>query len=275
MPILSPQIMDGARERQRGWQGVALLAGGLLLAYYTVPLAALFLGQSPETLLGSLGDRVVRAAALNSTLSASASTLVSVLLGVPFAYWLARTEWRGQRVLRVLVLLPLVLPPVVSGIVLVSFFGPDALGALVAPLGLRITRSLLGVVVAQTFVASPFVVITATAAFEAVDEEYEHAARTIGRGPRWTFRRVTLPLAWPGILAGITLTFARSIGEFGATMLVAYHPRTMPVQIWVSFVGRGLEAALALATILVGIAIVSLVVLNVIGGNEWGSYARL
>jgi molybdate/tungstate transport system permease protein len=113
------------------------------------------------------------------------------------------------------------------------------------------------------------VVVTAKAAFEAVDPTLEHASRSLGKGRWTTARRVTLPLAAPGILAGVTLAFARAMGEFGATMMVAYYPRTMPVQIWVSFVSLGLDDAYPVAILLVVIAVAALAILNTVASNPW------
>jgi molybdate/tungstate transport system permease protein len=150
--------------------------------------------------------------------------------------------------------------------VLLTVVGPGTLvGGAAASAGLPLTRSLAGVVLAQTFVASPFVVVTSRAAIGSVDAGLEHASRSLGESRFATFRRVTLPLAWPGILAGITLAFARAIGEFGATIMLAYYPRTMPVEIWVSFSTLGLEEAFPVAVVLLGVALATLVALNVLG----------
>lgn len=251
-----------------GWRGVAAVAGGLLLAYYVVPLLVLLVSQSPAAVRNGLADPTVQAAAFTSVTTASATTGISLVLGVPLAYWLANADVRGKNVLLGVLVLPLVLPPVVSGILLVSMIGPTGLGG---ALGVELTRTWVGVVLAQTFVASPFVVVTAMAAFEGIDRHLVEASRTLGHGPAATFRRVTLPLAWPGILAGATLTFARAIGEFGATMLVAYYPTTMPVAIWQQFVGRGFDAALPVAAILLAVSLVALVVVRVAGtaGGRW------
>ena len=132
-----------------------------------------------------------------------------------------------------------------------------------------LTRSLPGVVLAQTFVASPFVVVTGKAAFEGVDRTLEHASRSLGKGRWTTARRVTLPLAAPGVLAGMTLAFARAMGEFGATVMVAYYPRTMPVAVWDAFLEGGLEAAYPVAIVLVAVSIAALVVLNTVASNPW------
>ncbi|WP_135805436.1 molybdate ABC transporter permease subunit [Halorussus marinus] len=256
--------------RSTGWLTVALLLGGLLLCYYLLPLAALVVARPPGDVAARLGDPSVIGAVTNSLVSATASTVVATALGLPLAYWLARTETRWRSLVVAVVVLPLVLPPIVSGLVLLTLVGPNsAVGTAAAAAGVPLTRSLAGVVLAQTFVASPFVVVTAKAAFEGVDDRLEEAAFTLGESRAATFRRVTLPLAWPGVLAGVTLAFARSMGEFGATMMLAYYPRTMPVQIWVSFTTTGLSEAFPVALVLVGVSIAALVVLNLVGTNPW------
>lgn len=250
------------------WLSVAFLLGAVLLVYYLVPLLSLVVSQPPGAVLGRLNSPEVLTAARTSLLGATASTVIATAFGLPLAYWLARTGGRLPTVVTAVVVLPLVLPPVVSGMVLLTVVGPNTLvGSAAAANGLPLTRSVAGVVLAQTFVASPFVVVTAKAAFESVDRSLEHASRSLGKERFTTFRRVTLPLAWPGILAGVTLAFARAIGEFGATIMLAYYPRTMPVQIWVSFTTLGLENAFPVAVILVGIAVGTLVVLHVLGTN--------
>jgi molybdate/tungstate transport system permease protein len=267
-PTRSPEDRAGARP---DWLTAALLLGGILVLYYGVSLLALVFAQTPAALLDRVTAPSVATAATNSLVSASVTTAVATVFGVPLAYWLARTEARGAAVVDALVVLPLVLPPTVGGIVLLTVVGPNTLlGQSAAALGLPLTRSLAGVVLAQTFVASPFVVVTARAAFDGVDRRLEHASRSLGKPRGTTFRRVTLPLAWPGILAGVTLTFARAIGEFGATVMLAYYPRTMPVQIWVAFLELGLENAYPVAVVLLAIAVAVLAVLGALGSDPWG-----
>jgi len=252
------------------WLSVALVLGGVLLLYYVVPLLSLFLSVPPGTVLSRLSDPTVVDSATTSLLSASISTVVATLFGLPLAYWLARTDGLVTKVVLAVVVLPLVLPPTVGGIVLLTVFGPGSpLGDAAIAAGVPLTRSLAGVVLAQTFVASPFVVVTAKAAFEGVDRTLEHASRSLGKSRLATARHVTLPLAGPGILAGVTLAFARAIGEFGATMMVAYYPRTMPVQIWVSFQSLGLDNAYPVAILLVLVAAAALLLLNTVASNPW------
>ncbi|WP_135363553.1 molybdate ABC transporter permease subunit [Halosimplex halophilum] len=244
------------------WGTAAPLLGGLLLALYTVPVAWLLVAQPPGTVLAALDAPFVVDAARNTLLSASVSTALATLFGVPLAYWLARARFRGRALVTAVVAFPLVLPPVVSGMVLLSAVGPEGLAGL---LGVEVTGTVAGVVLAQTFVASPFVVLTARSAFERVDAHTEEAARTLGATEWRTFRRVTLPLARRGILAGVTLAFARAAGEFGATLVLAYYPRTLPVQIWATFQGRGLEAAYPVAVVLLALASGALVLINLLG----------
>jgi len=241
--------MHPGGERGADWRHVSLGLGALLVVYYLLPLTTLVGGVSPGALLAAVTDPAVRSAATTSVLASVASTAVAGLFGVPLAYWLARTDGRLGRAVIVVVVVPLVLPPVVSGMLLVGVVGRGTLS---------LTGSFPGVVLAQTFVASPLVVVTARAAFDGVDRELAEAARVLGC-TRWrSFRRVVLPIAWPGVLAGLALGFARAMGEFGATVLVAYYPRTLPVEVWTSFQSAGVDAAFPVALVLV---VVSLVVL--------------
>lgn len=250
------------------WLSVAFLLGAVLLCYYVIPLLALIISQSPAVILRHMTAPEVSSAVTTSLTSSLASAGIATILGLPLAYWLARSDGQLKTLVTALVLLPLVLPPIVSGMVLLTVVGPDTVvGSVAAANGFPLTRSLAGVVLAQTFVASPFIVVTAKAAFESVDRSLEYASRSLGKGRLTTLRQVTLPLAWPGILAGITLAFARSMGEFGATIMLAYYPRTMPVQIWVSFTTLGLKNAFPVAVILVVVAVATLVFLNILGTN--------
>ncbi|WP_459193837.1 molybdate ABC transporter permease subunit [Halosimplex sp. J119] len=257
-------LVSIARDRS-SWEVAALLVGAVLLALYALPVGWLLVARSPASILASLGEPFVVSAARNTLVSATASTAIALAFGLPLAYWLARAEFRGRTLVTAVVAFPLVLPPVVSGMVLLSAFGPNGLGGLI---GASIDGTLAGVVLAQTFVASPFVVLSARSAFEGVDRHLEEIAWTAGVS-RWrTVRRVTLPLAWRGILAGATLAFARAAGEFGATLMLAYYPRTLPVQIWATFQGRGLDAAVPVAVVLVAVASGALLALNLLGGSS-------
>ena len=231
--------------------------GAALFAYVVYPFAAFFVGARGSELTVGPG---FRDAVVNSLVTAPVATAVAAVLGVPLAYFLARAKFRGKVLVEALVVLPLVLPPVVGGAMLLMGFGRfTTVGGIAAAAGVPLTDSLVGVVLAQTFVASPFVVVTSRAGFASVDEDLEHASRTMGHGPVATFWNVSLPSARTAVAAGVVLTFARAVGEFGATMMVAYNPRTMPTLIWVDFIARGVDGVVAPALVLIGVSVTVIV----------------
>ncbi|UPM42965.1 ABC transporter permease [Halocatena salina] len=256
--------------RSIDWLTVTLVLGGVLVCYYLGPLVALVLSVPLGDVIAKMSDPSVVQVVITSLCSATISTIVATVFGVPLSYWLSHSRSRGSSVIAGIVILPLVLPPIVSGMVLHMVFGPNApIGRLAAAVGVQTWRSLLGVVLAQTFVASPFVVVTSLAAFSGVDPTLEDASRSLGKDRLTTVYRITLPLAMPGVVAGMALAFARAMGEFGATMIMAYHPETMPVRIWLAFSARGVDTAFPIAILLVLVSIVVLVVLNTVASNPW------
>ncbi len=191
--------------------------------------------------------------------TSGASTLACLILGVPMALVLARTRFPGQGIVRALVLLPLVLPPVVGGIALLYTFGRRGLlGATLEVMGLQIAFSTLAVIIAQTFVALPFLVVSLEGSLRTLGQRYEIVAATLGARPTTILGRVTLPLVLPGLLSGAVLSFARSLGEFGATLTFAGSlqgvTRTLPLEIYLQ---REVDpdAAVALSLVLVAIAL--------------------
>lgn len=191
--------------------------------------------------------------------TSSLSTLLCVLLGTPLAMVLARTTFPGQSVLRSLVLLPLVLPPVVGGIALLYTFGRHGLlGHELDVLGIQVAFSTTAVVMAQTFVAMPFLVVSLEGALRTAGQRYDVVAASLGAGPTTVFRRVTLPLVLPGLVSGAVLAFARSLGEFGATITFAGSlqgvTRTLPLEIY-QLRETDVDAAVALSLVLVIVAV--------------------
>ncbi|CAI50056.1 ABC-type transport system permease protein (probable substrate sulfate/thiosulfate/molybdate) [Natronomonas pharaonis DSM 2160] len=238
------------------------LLGGLLVVYFLLPFVAFLSRAGSVDVVAHLSSPAARRAVRNSLLTAPVATAIATGLGVPLAYLLARGSFRGKRLLEAAVVLPLVAPPVVGGVMLLTAVGQfTPLGRVAASLGVPLTDSLLGVVLAQLFVAAPFVILTARAGFAAIDERLEQASRSLGYGPIATFWRVSLPLASGAIVVGVTLTFVRAVGEFGATMMVANNPRTMPTQIWVDFVAGNIDGIvpLTLALLAVTLAVVFIV----------------
>jgi molybdate transport system permease protein len=188
-----------------------------------------------------------------------AATVLCLLLGVPMALVLARTSFRGQGVVRSLVLLPLVLPPVVGGIALLYTFGRRGLlGAELDAIGVQIAFSTVAVVLAQTFVSLPFLVVSLEGALRTAGDRYEVVAASLGARPTTVFRRVTLPLVLPGLVSGAVLSFARALGEFGATITFAGSlegtTRTLPLYVYNLRVTDA-DAAVAMSLVLVVVAV--------------------
>nr|WP_218969351.1 ABC transporter permease [Streptomyces sp. TLI_171] len=251
------------RRRPRGAARVpaALLLPALLgLAFLVLPLLGLLV-RAPWSALPSLltGTEVWQALKL-SLLSATLATGVSLVLGVPLAWLLARTEFPGRRLVRALVTLPLVLPPVVGGVALLLVLGRNGiLGRwLDSWTGITLPFTTAGVVLAEAFVAMPFLVISVEGALRAADPRYEEAAATLGASRLTAFRRVTLPLVAPGIGAGAVLAWARALGEFGATITFAGNfpgrTQTMPLAVYLAMESDP-EAAIALSLILLAVSV--------------------
>jgi molybdate/tungstate transport system permease protein len=192
--------------------------GGLLLAYLVVPLIYLIFRVGwQETVSSFANPRTIRAVEV-SLLTSFISVSVMTFFGVPLGYLLARPGFKGRQLLISLVFVPMALPPLVGGVLLLLVYGPYGLvGALFEKHGLELVNSLAGIVLAQVFVAAPYVVIASISAFGRVDERLEKASAVLGANQWRTFRRVSLPLAWPGIMAGVMLAWVRTLGEFGAT----------------------------------------------------------
>jgi molybdate/tungstate transport system permease protein len=229
--------------------------GGLLLVNLVLPIVNLFVQADWGGWMRSLQEQGAGEALATSALSSAITVVIMTLLGVPLGYLLARGRLPFTQLWIGLVFLPMVVPDLAGGILLLQTFGPH--GTFSHPLtawDLELTSNLAGVVLAQLFVSAPFVVVSALAAFAGVDPKLEMAAATLGDSQWHIFWRVSLPLAWPGIAAGITLAWIRALGEFGATLIVAYNPHTLPVYMWVRFESNGLSGALPVAFLLVLLA---------------------
>jgi molybdate transport system permease protein len=237
------------------------------LAFLVLPLAGL-LARAPWSTLGTrLGQGQVLEALRLSLVTATISTGVCLLLGVPLAWVLARASFPGLRLVRALVTVPLVLPPVVGGVALLLALGRRGLVGewLDSAFGITLPFTTAGVVLAETFVAMPFLVISVEGALRAADLRYEEAAATLGAG-RWTiFRRVTLPLVAPGVAAGAVLCWARALGEFGATITFAGNfpgrTQTMPLAVYLALQNDP-QAAIVLSLVLLAVSVAVLAALR-------------
>lgn len=247
------------------WPWVILGAVGA--ACFLVPLAGL-LARTPWARLPELlaGDVVSEALRLSVVTSLSA-TLLSAVLGIPLAWLLARVEFPGRGLLRGVVTLPLILPPVVGGAALLFALGRRGVvgGPLADATGLVLPFSTWGVVIAAAFVSMPFLVITVEGALRGMDRRYEHAASTLGARPWTVIRRVTLPMIAPSLVAGLVLTWARAFGEFGATITFAGNlqgrTQTLPLAVFVAMESDR-DTAVAISLLMVGVSLLVLVLLR-------------
>lgn len=240
------------------------------LAFLILPLVGLLVRAPWSTLLTRLGEPAVRDALVLSLICATVATAGCVVLGVPLAWLLARIEVPGLRFIRALITVPLVLPPVVGGVALLLLLGRNGLlGAwLDAAFGVSLPFTTPGVIVAEAFVAMPFLVVSVEGALRGADRRYEEAAATLGAS-RWTvFRRVTLPMVAPGVVAGATMCWARALGEFGATITFAGNfpgrTQTMPLAVYLAMQNDP-QAAIVLSLVLL---VVSVVVLAGLRGRQ-------
>ncbi len=243
--------------------GVLVLPAVLALAFLLLPLLALLVRTPWRSLPSQLLSPEVGQALRLSLVCASLATLICLVLGVPLAWLLARATFPGRRLLRALVTVPLVLPPVVGGVSLLLLLGRRGLLGQQLDLlfGVTLPFTTAAVVIAEAFVALPFLVIAVEGALRGADRRFEDAAATLGAS-RWTiFRRVTVPLIAPGITAGAVLCFARALGEFGATITFAGNfpgvTRTMPLSVYLALETNP-EAAIVLSLVLLAVSVLVL-----------------
>jgi molybdate transport system permease protein len=245
-------------NRARAFPAVLVAALAAVLLFLTIPVVAIFVDTGPGRLVSSLGDPSARDALRLSLECTLAAIAIIVLAGTPAAYLLATRRFRGHAAVTTLIELPLVLPPAAAGIGLLAAFGPQGiLGGLVGDAGLQLVLSTAGVIVALVFVAAPFYLRQAQAAFATVDRSWLEASRTMGAGEPATWLRVAIPAARPGLVTGLALAWGRAVGEFGATLMFAGSFRgvtqTVPLAIYERF-ATDFTGALALSAVLVAIS---------------------
>jgi molybdate transport system permease protein len=238
-----------------------------LIIFLAFPLVAMLLRISPSALLAHLFQPQVAQAIALSIVTTSTTLLITLIIGTPVGYLLARKEFRGRQLLDTLIDLPMVLPPAVAGIALLLAFGRRGiLGQYLDDIGIHIAFTQIAVIMAQIFVAAPFYVKSAATGFAAIDPELEQAAALDGASGLQVFRLMTVPLAWTALLSGAVMTWARALGEFGATIIFAGNfpgrTQTMPLAIYLGF-ELDLNIALTLSVILL---VVSFLVLFVVKG---------
>lgn len=248
----------------RGWlKWVFLFLGGLILLFIAVPILKMIYASSPAILIQSLRDSEITASIALTLYAALIATVIGFVLGVPLAYLLAKTRFPGKRLVEGLIDLPLVIPHSAAGIALLFVFGRNYfMGQAFDIIGVRFLDSLAGIVVAMLFVSVPFLIDSAKEGFQKVDPRLENVARTLGATPWKTFTRISFPLAWRSIMAGNILMWARGMSEFGAVIIIAYHPMIAPVLVYEKFETYGLNYARPIAVILILISLIVFVVLR-------------
>ncbi len=249
-----------SQSQTRGLKSRAVKAGLAIIIFLTIsfialPVASLFLKSPLDTVMQSLNNPMVAEALKLSLSTAAITTITVVILGTPLAYVNARFQYPGKEIADSLIDLPVIMPPAVAGIALLMAFGRmGVLGRHLDALGISIAFTTLAVIIAQTFVSSPFYIRQARTSFEDVDLSIENAARTLGASRVYTFFHVILPIAFNGLISGAIMAFARSLGEFGATIMFAGNfqgrTQTMPLAIYTAMQGD-LDAAICLSIILV------------------------
>ena len=254
---------------------IVFLSFAVVVTFVGLPLVALFAYGTPSGFLNSLSTQMLVEAIQLSLVTTLTTLLIVITFGTPVAYFNARHSYRGKRIIETLIDLPIVLPPAVAGIALLLAFGRRGLlGQYLNILGVNIAFTTTAVILAQIFVSSPFYIRQATTSFEDVDPGYERAAHTLGASSAGTFFRVTVPIALNGLVSGALMTWARALGEFGATIIFAGNlpgvTQTMPLAIYTAL-DSDLDAAVYLAVILVLISFAVIVTVKVLTLREKGA----
>jgi len=246
-----------------------VVLGALLVLFVAWPLLRTVTASNPAILWETLLEAEVRNAILLTFYSSALATVIALVGGVPLAYLLARVDFPGKRLVEGVIDVPIVVPHSAAGIALLMAFGRRSLlGEAFGLFGLRFVSAAPGIVIAMLFVSLSFLVDSAREGFEAVDPRLERVARTLGASPWSAFWRVSFPLAWRSILSGLVLMWARGLSEFGAVVILAYHPMVAPVLLYERFESFGLNYARPVATLIILICLATFVALRLIAEGD-------
>jgi molybdate/tungstate transport system permease protein len=252
----------------RWFQLILILFGSCVVLFIVAPLISMILATSFGDLAEAAAEREVLQSIKLTLMAAFFATIVSALAGIPMAYLMARKKFFGRAILSAIIDLPIIIPHSVAGIALLTVIGRRSFVGRVFGGGL--TGTAAGISIAMAFVSIPFLVDSARQAFAAVPERLEKAARTLGASPCRVFFTISLPLAWRGILSGMILMWARGISEFGAVVIIAYHPMTTPVMVFQRLNDYGLSYARSVAVLLILICISLFVILRLLSNVKGG-----
>ncbi len=244
--------MGAMNQRISLFQLLLIFLGGLVLLFIIAPLAGMFLSVDSQQVTQTIADTEVTSSIRLTLWTSMLATVVFAVGAVPLAYLLARNRFRGRGLLLGIINLPVVIPHSAAGIAILGLISRDsAIGKLASSLGFDMVGNPVAIILAMAFVSVPFLLNSAIDAFTAVPERLEKAARNLGASPVRVFLKISLPLAWRGILTGSIMMWARGMSEFGAIVIVAYHPMVTPVLIYERFASFGLKYATPVAVIFV------------------------
>lgn len=244
---------------------ITLSCGVVIMAFILLPLIEMMMAPSFSMLKETLKDKDVMRSIWLSIYTAGSAAMISLVFGTPLAYLLARTQFKGKRFVESIIDLPIVIPHPVIGIAILSVAGKNhPIGQLLNELGIRIMGSVTGIITVLTFVGLPFFINAVKDGFEGVPQRLENVSRSLGASMFSTFFRITFPLAWRSVVVGFIMCSARAISEFGAVVIIAYHPMIAPVMIYERFEGYGLKYSQPVAVWLVGICLLLFLVLRLI-----------
>lgn len=244
-----------------------VLLGLLIFLFIVVPLAKMIFSSASEAniLWDTISDPEVTGSIGLTLLAAFIATLIGFFLGVPLAYLLARHDFPGKKLIEGLIDVPIVVPHTAAGIALLFVFGRQFfMGKAFAAVDIKFVDSMAGIIIAMLFVSIPFLIDSAKEGFKKVDVRLEKVARTLGASPWQAFFRISFPLAWRSILAGNIMMWARGISEFGAVVILAYHPMIAPVLVYERFETYGLDYARPIAVLLILVSVLVFIVLRTI-----------
>ncbi len=244
--------------------GLSVICSALLVLFILLPLAEMILQPSVADMAAALRDADVTRAIGLSIGTALCAGFIALVLGTPCAYLLARRSFPGKKMVQSVVDLPIMIPHPVIGIALLSIAGRNHwLGRIMLDLGVRIMGTPTGIVAVMLFVGLPFFLNTVKTGFEAVPQRLENVSRSLGASPTATFFRVTLPLTWRSLVVGLIMCMARAISEFGAIVIVAYHPMVAPVMIYERFTAYGLKYSQPVAVWLILVCLMLFMLLRI------------
>jgi molybdate/tungstate transport system permease protein len=244
---------------------LAISCSTLIMAFILLPLIQMLIQPSMQDLVKTVRDPDVLRSIWLSVYTAGLAALVSFLFGTPFAYLLARREFWGKKIVESIVDLPIVIPHPVVGIAILGITGKNHwFGRFLFSLGIRIMSTVTGIVVVLTFVGLPFYISAVKTGFEAIPVRLENVSRSLGASFFKTFFRVTFPLAWRSVLVGIIMCAARAISEFGAIVIVAYHPMIAPVLIYERFTAYGMKYSQPISVWLIFVCLALFIALRVV-----------